>query len=58
MVSAVRSVSANQNAKTRDIPLDGGRVEALSRGWGEQDRTIASTLQEERAEVEFRLGKA
>ena len=29
--------------------------EALSRGWGEQDRTIASTLQEERANVKLRL---
>jgi 3-hydroxyisobutyrate dehydrogenase len=29
--------------------------EALGRGWGEQDRTIASTLQEERAKVKLRL---
>jgi 3-hydroxyisobutyrate dehydrogenase len=29
--------------------------EALGRGWGEQDRTIASTLQEERANVKLRL---
>ena len=28
---------------------------ALSRGWGERDRTIASTLQEERANVELRV---
>ena len=28
---------------------------ALSRGWGEQDRTIASTLQEERADVRLRV---
>jgi hypothetical protein len=30
-------------------------AEALSRGWGEQDRTIASTLQEERADVKLRV---
>lgn len=29
--------------------------EALRRGWGEQDRTIASTLQEERSNAELRL---
>jgi 3-hydroxyisobutyrate dehydrogenase len=29
--------------------------EALDRGWGDQDRTIASTLQEERSKVELRL---
>ena len=30
-------------------------AEALSRGWGDQDRTIASTLQEERANVKLRV---
>ena len=29
--------------------------EALSRGWGDKDRTIASTLQEERANVKLRV---
>ena len=29
--------------------------EALNRGWGEKDRTVASTLQEERANVKLRL---
>ena len=31
--------------------------EALGRGWGERDRTIASTLQEERAGVKLRLDR-
>ena len=30
-------------------------TEALSRGWGDKDRTVASTLQEERADVKLRL---
>ncbi len=29
--------------------------EALRRGWGDQDRTVAATLQEERANVELRV---
>ena len=29
--------------------------EALRRGWGDKDRTVASTLQEERAGVELRV---
>ena len=32
--------------------------EALSRGWGEKDRTIASTLQEERANVKLRVANS
>ena len=30
-------------------------AEALRRGWGDQDRTMAATLQEERANVELRV---
>jgi 3-hydroxyisobutyrate dehydrogenase len=30
-------------------------LEAMNRGWGDQDRTRASTLQEERAGVKLRL---
>jgi hypothetical protein len=30
-------------------------LEAMNRGWGDQDRTKASTLQEERAGVTLRL---
>ncbi|MEE8291161.1 MAG: NAD(P)-dependent oxidoreductase [Candidatus Tectomicrobia bacterium] len=33
-------------------------LEAMNRGWGEHDRTIASTLQEERAGVKLRLADA
>jgi 3-hydroxyisobutyrate dehydrogenase len=29
--------------------------EALGRGWGDQDRTIASTLQEDRSKIKLRL---
>lgn len=31
-------------------------LEALNRGWGDYDRTISSTLQEERARVQLRTG--
>jgi 3-hydroxyisobutyrate dehydrogenase len=30
-------------------------LEAMNRGWGDQDRTVASTLQEERAGVQLRV---
>jgi hypothetical protein len=30
-------------------------LEAMNRGWGDQDRTKASTLQEERAGVKLRI---
>ena len=30
-------------------------AEAVSRGWGDMDRTVASTLQEERAGVKLRV---
>jgi 3-hydroxyisobutyrate dehydrogenase-like beta-hydroxyacid dehydrogenase len=33
-------------------------LEAMNRGWGENDRTRASTLQEERAGVQLRLPEA
>ena len=33
-------------------------LEAMNRGWGEHDRTIASTLQEERAGVKLRMADA
>ncbi len=32
-------------------------AEAVRRGWGDRDRTVASTLQEERAGVELRVGR-
>jgi len=33
-------------------------LEAMNRGWGGQDRTAASMLQEERAGVRLRVGDA
>jgi len=38
-----------------DICL-GGISEAINREWGDKDRTIASTLQEEKANVKLRVG--
>ena len=44
---------------TRLLDLcQGELLEAMNRGWGEHDRTIASTLQEERAGVKLRLADA
>ena len=41
---------------TRLIDICLGEVsEAINRGWGDKDRTIASTLQEERAKVKLRV---
>ncbi len=41
---------------TRLIDICLGKIsEAINREWGDKDRTIASTLQEERANVKLRV---
>jgi hypothetical protein len=32
-------------------------LEALNRGWGDKDRTVTLTLQEERAQVQLRAAR-
>ena len=49
-------LSADHRVPTRLLDLcQLELLEAMNRGWGEQDRTKASTLQEERAGVTLRM---
>ena len=50
-------LASEHGVPTRMIDLCAAELsEAMDRGWGDQDRTMASVLQEERAKVELRLG--
>ena len=50
-------LSARYGVPTRIIDLcQSELLEAMNRGWGDYDRTISSTLQEERANVQLRVG--
>ena len=49
-------LSAKHTVPTRLIDLcQAELLEAMNRGWGDYDRTISSTLQEERANVQLRV---
>lgn len=49
-------LAARHGVPTRLIDLcQTELLEAMNRGWGDQDRTVASTLQEERAGVQLRV---
>src|SRR5439155_11152790 len=49
-------LAAHHGVPTRLLDLcQSELLEAMNRGWGEEDRTKASTLQEERAGVALRL---
>jgi 3-hydroxyisobutyrate dehydrogenase-like beta-hydroxyacid dehydrogenase len=51
-----KSLAAEHGVPTRLLDLcERELLEGMNRGWGELDRTIASTLQEERAGVALRL---
>ena len=55
----VEKLAARHGVPTRLIDLCRMELlEAMNRGWGGQDRTAASMLQEERAGVRLRLGDA
>ena len=50
-------LSTHHGVPTRIIDLcQAELLEAMNRGWGDYDRTISSTLQEERANVQLRTG--
>lgn len=50
-------LSTRYGVPTRIIDLcQAELLEAMNRGWGDYDRTISSTLQEERANVQLRTG--
>ena len=52
-------LSNRHNVPTRIIDLcQAELLEAMNRGWGDYDRTISSTLQEERAQVQLRTGNS
>lgn len=52
-------LSTRHGVPTRIIDLcQAELLEAMNRGWGDYDRTIASTLQEERANVQLRTGNS
>ena len=52
-------LSTRHDVPTRIIALCQAELqEAMNRGWGDYDRTIASTLQEERARVELRTSNS
>lgn len=50
------ALASEHGVPTRIVELCAAELaEAMDRGWGERDRTIASVLQEERANVMLRL---
>ncbi|PKB68936.1 MAG: hypothetical protein BZY81_00065 [SAR202 cluster bacterium Io17-Chloro-G4] len=50
-------LSTRHGVPTRIIDLcQAELLEAMNRGWGDYDRTISSTLQEERSQVQLRTG--
>ena len=54
---------ATQLARAHQVPMrivalcEQDLIQAMARGWGEYDASIAMTLQEQRAQVEVRLPK-
>ena len=52
------ALASEHGVPTRIVELCAAELaEAMDRGWGERDRTIASVLQEERANVRLRLDR-